>query len=74
VNKPVENPVEKQGNNLLITLWISTDPRPKPTQSGYPQGYPSRFRQVFNGFRRSKDINLLSLQQNVEMWKSEFTN
>ena len=74
MDKPVENPVEKRGNNLLITLWISTDPRPKPTQSGYSQGYPSRFRQVFNGFRRSKDINLLSLQQIVEMWKNGFTN
>ena len=70
----MDNPVEKQENNLLITLWISTDPRPKPTHSGYSQGYPSRFRQLFNGFKRSKDINLLSLQQIVEMWKSEFTN
>ena len=70
----MDNPVEKQGNNLFITLWISTSQLPKPTQSGYPQGYPSRFRQLFNGFRRSKDINLLSLQQIVEMWKNGFTN
>ena len=66
--------MEKQGNNLLITLCISTDPRPKPTLSGYSQGYPSRFIQLFNGFKRSKNINLLSLQQIVEMWKNGFTN